>query len=111
MLTIININTVSDFVVGGHIISLLQTQISENKMLGPIFEDLFTETGVQVHFKSIIDYVKIEKEIDFYTLTQSAINKNEIAIGYVRRNSINLNPIKIDKIQFSNHDQLIVLTK
>jgi len=108
---LININNVSDFVVGGHIISLLQTQISENKMLGPIFEDLFTETGVQVHFKSIIDYVKIEKEIDFYTLTQSAINKNEIAIGYVCRNSINLNPIKIDKIQFSNHDQLIVLTK
>jgi len=108
---LVNINNVSDFVVSGHIISLLKTQISENKMLGPIFEDLFTETGVQVHFKSIIDYVKIEENIDFYTLTQSAIDKNEIAIGYKCKNSITLNPIKADKISFSDHDKIIVLTK
>ncbi len=108
---LINISNVSDFVVSGHIISLLQTQISENKMLGPIFEDLFTETGVQVHFKSIIDYVKIDEEVNFYTITQSAINKNEIAIGYKYKNAITLNPNKSKKIIFNEHDKIILLTK
>ncbi len=108
---LINISNVSDFVVSGHIISLLQTQISENKMLGPIFEDLFTETGVQVHFKSIIDYVKIDEEVNFYTITQSAINKNEIAIGYKHKNTIILNPNKSKKIIFNEHDKIILLTK
>ena len=109
-----------DFIVGDNLISLMLSQLSENKDLKKVYDILFEADGSEIYLKPVSRYVKTGEEMDFYTVMESAAQLNETAIGYrISAESSNseehfgvkLNPKKSDKISFSADDYVIVLAE
>ena len=107
-----------DFIVSDKLISLLMSQVSENKYLMSVFEDLFNADGSEIYLKPIIDYIKPGEKIDFYTIIESAKRKGQTAIGYriveqahdnTKAYGIVINPVKSTELMFNANDKLIVL--
>lgn len=71
-----------DFVVSDKLISLMFAQISENKELAPVFQDIFDPEGSEIYFKPTEDYVESGKAVNFYTVIEAARQRGEVAIGY-----------------------------
>ncbi len=109
-----------DFIVSDKLISLMLTQLSENKYLKYVFDDFFDAEGSEIYLKPVTDYVKTRVEMDFYTVLESAAQKGDIAFGY-RINKyaynpeefygIRINPNKSEKIIFNPEDKIIVLAE
>lgn len=106
---------VDDFVIGSNIVNLLMTQIAENRELTALFEDILDEDGSELYMKPIENYVECGKEVDFYTLTESAARQGHIAVGYKMvadgSGEIITNPLKSDKVVFAEGDLLIVIAE
>jgi voltage-gated potassium channel Kch len=109
-----------DFIVSNKIISLLLAQLSENKELKPIFDDLFDAEGSEIYLKPAVNYVKQNKAVNFYTVAAAAAEKNEVAIGYrIASDSFNaekaygvvVNPAKSKTVSFTAKDKIIVLAE
>jgi len=115
-----SVTKADDFIVSDKINSLMLAQLSENKYLKPVFDDLFDADGSEIYVKPAEDYVEPGKAVDFYTVTRSAALKNEIAIGYKlaahegdasRAYGVKVNPAKADKVTFGPGDKLIVIAE
>lgn len=109
-----------DFIVSDNLISLLMAQISENKYLMRVFEDLFSATGSEIYLKPMSEYIKAGEQVNFYTVLESAKRKGQIAIGYRKSEwahdsqhayGIVLNPAKSKELQFGKDDRIIVLAE
>lgn len=109
-----------DFIVSDNLISLLMAQISENKYLMRVFEDLFSATGSEIYLKPMSEYIKAGEQVNFYTVLESAKRKGQIAIGYRKSEwahdsqhayGIILNPAKSKELQFGKDDRIIVLAE
>ena len=109
-----------DFVVSDKLISLLMSQVSENKHLMRVFEDLFDADGSEIYLKPITDYVKAGVKTDFYTVLESAKRKGQTAIGYrIASQSFDnsnaygvvVSPVKSNEIVFDSEDKIIVLAE
>ena len=70
-----------DFVVSNKLVSLMLAQASENERLSAIFDDLLDEAGSEIYMRPIEDYIAIDREATFYTLTEAARRRGEVAIG------------------------------
>ena len=115
-----DVTRADDFIVSDKLLSLLMTQVAENKYLMRVFEDLFDADGSEIYIKLVEDYVKIERPINFYTILESAARRNEIAIGYriikhakdrTHNYGVVVNPVKSKYVQFSEGDKIIVLAE
>ncbi|MDD3859212.1 MAG: hypothetical protein PHW83_03360 [Bacteroidales bacterium] len=115
-----SVTKVNDFIISDKIISLMMSQISENKHLMRVFEDLLRSEGSEIYLKPAENYIKLNTEIDFYTIVESAKRRSEIAIGYKisklshdisQTYGIVVNPNKEDKIIFDTDDKIIVLAE
>ncbi|MEQ8808615.1 MAG: hypothetical protein RIE59_06060 [Imperialibacter sp.] len=115
-----DITSADDFIVSDKLLSLLMTQVAENKYLMRVFEDLFDADGSEIYIKPVTDYIKVDRPVNFYTILESAARKNEVAIGYRKisdaRNAtqgygVVVNPKKSDLITFSSKDKIIVLSE
>ena len=115
-----DITSADDFIVSDKLISLLMSQVSENKYLMRVFEDLFDADGSEIYIKSAREYVKTDIPIHFYTLLESAARKNEVAIGYRiikeakdanKGYGVYVNPKKSDVFTLSDEDMVIVLSE
>ena len=73
-----------DFIVSDKLISLLMSQVSENKYLMRVFEDLFDADGSEIYLKPAGSYVETGRPVNFYTVVESARRRGEVAIGYPR---------------------------
>jgi voltage-gated potassium channel Kch len=111
---------VDDFIVSERLISLLLTQISENKKLNLVFKDLFNADGSEIYVKPAGNYVETGKPVNFYTVTESARLRGEIAIGYkiiAKSHSaedsygVVVNPDKGGMVTFKPEDKIIVLAE
>jgi len=106
---------VNDFVVGSTITNLIIAQVSENRKLALLFEDLLDADGSELYMKKACRYVKANVETDFYTITEIAKKRNEIVVGYKKVTAsgiqINTNPKKSDRISFCKEDYLIVIAE
>jgi voltage-gated potassium channel Kch len=71
-----------DFIVSDKLISLLMSQVSENKHLMRVFEDLFDADGSEIYLKPAGNYVKTGTPVNFYTVLEAARRRGEVAIGY-----------------------------
>ena len=109
-----------DFIVSDKLISLMMSQVSENKYLMRVFEDLLDADGSEIYLKPIGDYVIAGEDVDFYTVMESARRKGQTAIGYRIASQafdsghaygVVVNPKKGDKISFDLQDNLIVLAE
>ncbi|MBN8587673.1 MAG: NAD-binding protein [Rhodothermia bacterium] len=109
---------VDDFIISDQLVSLVLAQISENKALSAVFEDLFDADGAELYLKPASEYVETHKDLTFYTLVEAAKTRNEIAIGWrkqadaenrERNFGIYLNPVKTSLMKLQPDDALIVL--
>lgn len=109
-----------DFIVSDNLLSLLMTQIAENKDLEKVYENLFNDEGAEIYLNPIEDYLDISQEFDFYQITEAAAQLGHTAIGYrslnpeIRANGkfgIVLNPFKSKKVRFESGESLIVLAE
>jgi Trk K+ transport system NAD-binding subunit len=119
-LELAEVTKADDFIVSDRFISLLISQISERKALGGVFEDIFDSKGSEIYLKSAHNYVELDKEVNFYTIVESARRRNEVAIGFrtgkdatnhKENYGIVLNPHKVEMKSFSNDDEIIVLSE
>ncbi len=109
-----------DFIISDRLISLALSQISENRELSAVFDDLFDPEGSELYTKPADLYVGIGKPVNFYTVVQSARAKSEVAIGYriaalshdaAQSYGVAVNPDKSDRITFASDDRIIVLAE
>ena len=109
-----------DFIVSDKLVSLMLSQLSENKHLDRVFRQLFSAEGSEIYIRPIGQYVRLDTPVDFYTLVEAAALRGETAIGYRRATladdkdqgyGVKVNPKKSEKMQFSADDQLIVLAE
>lgn len=96
-----------DFIVSHTLVSLLISQLSENKELKAVFDDLFDADGSEIYLK----YCKLCKtaKVNFHTIVKAAALNGETAIGY-RKNcfasqqdkayGVVVNPNKFDRFTF-----------
>jgi voltage-gated potassium channel Kch len=110
---------VDDFIVSGHLISLMLAQLSENKNLFAVFQDIFDPKGSEIYLKPVGDYVATGQPVNFYTVIEAARQRGETAIGYrlsVGENvapnyGVVTNPRKSQKVTFSPGDRVIVIAE
>jgi voltage-gated potassium channel Kch len=109
-----------DFIVSDKLVSLLLSQISENKELAAVFADLFDPEGSEIYLKPAGDYVELGRSLDFYTVVESARRRGQVAIGYRRQVDafnpersfgVQLNPKKSNRVTFGVEDKVIVLAE
>lgn len=111
---------VNDFIISEKIISLMLAQISENKYLGPVFQDLFDADGSEIYMKPAQNYIKKGATVNYYTVVEAARRKDEIVIGYKIKSQQNdsnksfgiyTNPKKTTEVCFEAEDMLIVIAE
>ncbi|MBM2815339.1 MAG: TrkA-N domain protein [Ignavibacteria bacterium] len=109
-----------DFIISDKMTSLMLAQLSENKYLKDVFDEFFDAEGSEIYLKPVSDYIVPGKEINFYTVLESAARLGEVAFGYrLVRDCHNadkfygvvVNPEKTDKIIFGKEDKIIVLAE
>ena len=71
-----------DFVVSEQLVSLLMTQISENRHLEAVFADLFDSDGAEIYVRPATYYIRPVPNLTFATVVESARRRGEVAIGY-----------------------------
>lgn len=109
-----------DFIVSDRLISLMLSQISENKALNAVFADLFDPDGSEIYLKPVTQYVRAGQPVNFYTLTEAARRRGEVALGYklaarsgdaAQAYGVFVNPDKSPLVTFEPEDKLIVLAE
>jgi voltage-gated potassium channel Kch len=109
-----------DFVISDKLISLILSQISENKALRPVFDDLFDPEGAEIYLKAASEYVELGRSVSFYTVVEAARRRDEIALGYrlhvqsgdvARAYGVAINPNKAIPVAFAERDRVIVLAE
>jgi hypothetical protein len=109
-----------DFIVSEKLISLVMSQISENRELTSVFATLFSSEGSEIYLKPAELYIQPGASADFYTVLEAARRRGETAIGYriaaLSRSSadtygVTVNPNKPDQIRFESGDRVIVLAE
>lgn len=114
------VTKVNDFIVSEKLISLMLTQVSENKMINTVFEDLFDADGSELYIKKASRYIKPGSTVNYYTLVEAAKRRGEIVIGYViaaeqkdaqKDYGIYINPVKSTVVSLGEKDGLIVIAE
>ena len=106
-----------DFVVSNKLVSLMLAQASENDSLAAIFDELLDEEGSEIYMRPAADYADLSVPLNFYTLTESARERGEVALGYHRprpgakAGGIVVNPLKSEALDYLPGDRLIVLAR
>ncbi|MBW4575006.1 MAG: hypothetical protein KME08_06945 [Aphanothece sp. CMT-3BRIN-NPC111] len=109
-----------DFVIGEQIVSRMLAQVAEHKHLNAVFADLFDPEGAEIYLKPVVDYVVIDRPVNFYTIVEAAKQRGESAIGYrckadannmARSYGVVINPTKDRLITFAPQDTIIVLAE
>lgn len=114
------VTNADDFIVSDKLISLMLSQVSENKQLTQVFDDLFSSVGSEIYLNPVEQYLTPGSEVDFYTVLEAARRRGETAIGYrihadarssERGYGVAVNPKKSDRVGFVAGDKIIVLAE
>jgi hypothetical protein len=98
----------------------MMAQLSENHELLGVFTDMFDPEGSEIYLKPISDYIVAGQPVNFYTVTEAARRRGEIALGYrvmsESRNAeksygVRTNPKKSEKVIFAPDDKVIVIAE
>ena len=109
-----------DFIVSNKLVSLMLAQLSENKELAIVFDELFGPQGAELYLKPAEAYVQPGQPVNFYTVVEAARRGGEVAIGYRllaeanqadRNDGVRINPVKSQPIIFAPGDCIIVLAE
>jgi hypothetical protein len=118
--TLAEVTRADDFIVSDRLVSLMLSQIAENKELNSVFDDLFDPAGSEIFLKRAENYVALGEPLNFYTVVEAARQRGEVAFGYRLRALANdpaqthgvvVNPDKSRPVTFSPGDRIIVLAE
>ena len=108
---------VNDIVVSDEILSLMLTQVAENRHLAEVFRQLFQSAGSEVYVRDVGLYVAAGEPVSFATFVEAAMRRGETAIGYWRADAedrgdgmlgIRVSPYKSELLPARAGDRLIV---
>ncbi len=107
---------VNDFVISTNLASLMLSQISENRNLAPIFDDILDADGSELYMKPASRYVKTGVPVSMFSATSAGAQYGEIVLGYKKimdsgEADIVTNPPKSSMVTFNNEDCLIVIAQ
>ena len=101
---------VDDFLISNLLVSKIMTQISQNRHLNSVIQELVSEDGNEFYLKRINAYVPVKQPLPFYALIKAAQLRNEIVVGYKRfGEEVVLNPSKFEVFNFGDKDRLVVV--
>lgn len=109
-----------DYVVSERIISLLMSQIAENRQLSDAFIELLNPDSSEIYLKPVHLYVATGQPVNYYTVLEAASQRREIAFGYriaalatdpAKAYGIVINPNKLAEVSFTEQDKIIVLAE
>lgn len=107
----------SDYVVSNEIVSMLLSQISENRHINAVWSDLFQADGSEIYLKDVGRYVQPGETPTFYDIMGRARSIGEIAFGYRRSGSVEdsnvvINPAdKTVPLELGPADKIVVLAE
>jgi hypothetical protein len=114
------ITQADDFIVSERLTSLLVAQVTENKDLRALFDDIFDADGSEIYLKPAADYVQLGQPLTYWHVMESARERGHAAIGYRLASGINdaaggygvsVNPDKNTTVTFSAQDRVIVIAE
>jgi ion channel POLLUX/CASTOR len=109
-----------DFIVSDRLISLMLSQVAENRELMAVFTDLFDPEGSELYLKRADDYITPGVPVSFYTVVEAARRRNQVALGYrhvalagdaSKSYGVVVNPEKSKQVSFAPGDKIIVLAE
>lgn len=109
----------ADVIISGKLIGLLMAQISQNRHLAAVFEELFSADGTGVRLRPATDYVLPGRETSFATVVAAARHRGECAIGYRSHDDsstspghgVRINPPKAERRRWTAEDEVVVVGK
>ncbi|MGV4887855.1 CASTOR/POLLUX-related putative ion channel [Streptomyces viridosporus] len=109
----------ADVIISGKLIGLLMAQISQNRHLAAVFEELFSADGTGVRMRPATDYVLPGRETSFATVVAAARHRGECAIGYRSHDDlptspgygVRINPPKAERRRWTAADEVVVVGK
>ncbi|MET9730518.1 NAD-binding lipoprotein [Streptomyces sp. NPDC006458] len=109
----------ADVIVSGELIGLLMAQISQNRHLAGVFEELFSAEGNGAHLRPASEYVLPGHATPFATVVAAARQRGECAIGYRSHADssqgpaygIRINPPKTETRCWSVRDEVLIVGK
>ncbi|MFK0121037.1 NAD-binding lipoprotein [Streptomyces sp. NPDC090994] len=107
----------ADVIISGKLIGLLMAQISQNRHLAAVFEELFSADGAGIRLRAAADYVRPGSETPFATVVAAARHRGECAIGYRSHDGastspgygMRINPPKDERRRWTAEDQVVVV--
>ncbi|MEZ3181788.1 NAD-binding protein [Streptomyces pimonensis] len=107
----------ADVIISGKLIGLLMAQISQNRHLAAVFEELFSADGTGVRLRPAADYVLPGCETSFATVVAAARRRGECAIGYRSHDDsstrpghgVRINPPKAERRRWTAADEVVVI--
>ncbi|MBI4822495.1 MAG: potassium transporter TrkA [Deltaproteobacteria bacterium] len=118
--TLAEVTRADDFIVSDRLVSLMLSQISQNKELNTVFRHLFSPEGSEIYLKPATEYLRPNVPVPFTTVVAAAAERNESAIGYKlgahagdaeRQYGVVVNPFKSADVTLGPNDKVIVLSE
>jgi hypothetical protein len=109
----------ADVIISGKLIGLLMAQISQNRHLAAVFEELFSADGTGIRLRPAGDYVLPGCETAFATVVAAARQRGECAIGYRSHDDastspghgVRINPPKSERRRWTTEDEVVVVSR
>jgi Trk K+ transport system NAD-binding subunit len=107
----------ADVIISGKLIGLLMAQISQNRHLAAVFEELFSADGTGIRLRPADDYVVSGCETAFATVVAAARQRGECALGYRSHaeatagpgHGVRINPPKAERRRWTAEDEVVVV--
>jgi ion channel POLLUX/CASTOR len=110
------ITQADDFIVSENLTSLLVAQVTENRDLRAVFDDIFDSDGSEIYLRPASDYVTLGTPMTYWHVVEGARRRGEVAIGYRLAESgqgdgVRVNPPKSASVTFGAEDRVIVVAE
>lgn len=111
---------VDDVIVSDKILSLMLSQLAEDRRLEPVFVDLLDAEGSEIYLRPVEWYVVPGSTVTFATIVEAASRRNESAFGYRsmalvgsadRPSGVVVNPAKSETFTVAPGDRVVVLAE
>jgi hypothetical protein len=84
-LDLMSLTKASDSVVGNQLVAMILAQISEDRDIGYVMEDLFSEEGMEMHIKDIRLFVGPNELLNWWELIGRCMQRNMLPMGWIRK--------------------------